>query len=494
MICPSCGRATEEGATRCARCGQRLRYGNNQQFDDDAAINNSEKSDGIQGKILKYLPKNNEVEGITPMQKNNRQAAVQRILVVAFWTLCWLVSIAVLGLAIYKVYFWVQSSQIEARYTGDNDLAPLVNQVTLDNTQTAHEIVFYGDDGDVVFIKELQQSYLVAGGIARVTIPDSNWFGISPTSEEKAIITLTPVLTKQSGERIVMPIINFEVAAPASPLELINPAQQNTEIFTSLYTLEMKTVPNSTVLINGEDVTDLADREGKVSVNVSVPKTGENIVSVLVDTPHHYQQRKDITFIRPQLEIDMELDPAILNESTSDSMTIKGKMDPTAKLVVQTPHVSDSITLDTETGEFSFKATFDRVGENEIVFKAQKEGRKDSVLTWKVNFMPNVAEYSRKAWKMDYEALMEHAEAWTGRIFLCNGCVVSSITTDEVITVIMDVGVDTPQLIALENQTANANLKPGERYSIFAHVTGFATHEDQEIPALTGRYLSEVPQ
>ena len=41
-------------------------------------------------------------------------------------------------------------------------------------------------------------------------------------------------------------------------------------------------------------------------------------------------------------------------------------------------------------------------------------------------YLPSIAEYSRNAWKMDYEQLKTLYEAWHGRIFECNGVVVDS--------------------------------------------------------------------
>ena len=49
-------------------------------------------------------------------------------------------------------------------------------------------------------------------------------------------------------------------------------------------------VPGSTVLVNGEDVTDVVDRSGLLSANVNVYPIGDNIISILVRTPNHVTQ------------------------------------------------------------------------------------------------------------------------------------------------------------------------------------------------------------
>ena len=140
---------------------------------------------------------------------------------------------------------------------------------------------------------------------------------------------------------------------PQSPLTLINPTSDFQEVVNSIYSLQLHVVPGSKVLINGEDVTDVVDFEGKLSANINVGY-GDNNISILVATANHKQTRKDVVLFRePQ---DIALEPYINLDKTSskDTMTIKGTMDASATLVVDTDYVKDSIKVDQD-GSFSFK-------------------------------------------------------------------------------------------------------------------------------------------
>ena len=162
-------------------------------------------------------------------------------------------------------------------------------------------------------------------------------------------------------------------------------------------------------------------------------------------------------------------------------------------MVIDSPYVQDSVTIDSTTGEFSFKAKFDKIGENEIVVRATQEGKKESKLSFTVDYLPNITEYSSNAWKMDYKQLSQYTNNWIGRIFLCEGTVLDTAMEDEITILYMDVSPDSDgsQVVAIYNLTSQASFEVGKEYKIFADVRGMATYNKTGIPALNGRYLSE---
>ena len=82
------------------------------------------------------------------------------------------------------------------------------------------------------------------------------------TEVESAEVNLSPVLISENGERTQLPTIEMNILPPQSPIEVLSPAEDNLTVFTSVYPLEVQVVPGSTVLVNGEDVTDVVDRSG----------------------------------------------------------------------------------------------------------------------------------------------------------------------------------------------------------------------------------------
>lgn len=452
MKCPNCGATVAEGRTHCPRCNQTI----------DAFVSSSAR-------------------------KGPNRA--MRIATGFMWTLFALVSVVFLCLAVYKLYFWFDAWRLERMYTVGGKMAPDVEEITLEDGRVGHAITFYGDDGHSIFIKELNQSYLLSGGLTRIEIPDSNWFTKNPEDVEAAVITMTPVLESENGDATELPPLELTVKVPESPLTLISPTSDFQEVVNSIYSLQLQVVPGSRVLVNGEDVTDVVDYTGLLSANINVGY-GDNNISILVETANHRQTRRDLVLYREPQDIPLEPSLNIPKSSTKDTMTISGTIDPSATLVVDTEHVPNSIKI-SQDGSFSFKAKFTTIGDNTVTFRAQKPGLTDSVVSVTVNYVPSLNDYSRKAWKMDYKNLLLAYRQWHGKIFKCVGPIVE-IIQDETPLLVMNVGTEeVPQYLILDNASKVTSPSLGTVYTAYADVAGNGNYfyKEDYCPRLTARYM-----
>ncbi|HIU45632.1 MAG TPA: hypothetical protein IAC59_00050 [Candidatus Fimadaptatus faecigallinarum] len=364
-----------------------------------------------------------------------------------------------------------------------------------------HLVRFEVDDGNI-FIDALNESFPVVNGCADVYIDDSEWFDSEPANDATASVTLNPVLTKLSGEVTVLDTIEYEVEVPASPLELIQPASGYEEVLISLYTLQMRVQPGSRVTVNGNDMSDFIDKRGYLSVNQTVEPIGDNVINVSVLTPSHKETRAQITLYRPVFDIPLELDINTIDSTSTSNVTISGTFEPGATVTVSPAAVSSEV--DSVNGTFRFEMNLTRIGDNTITITASEPGKEDSVITHNVYYLPTEAEYSAKAWKMDYSALLNYYEVWVGRIFLCQGEVVellpeptpdpnateapaSADTTISNQLLLLNVGEDKEQLVYIENYS-NVVVEAGKSYKMFADVVGLKSG----YPYLIARYVYEI--
>lgn len=413
----------------------------------------------------------------------------------------WLIGIAgvicvlLICFGIYKIVYWVDNYRLTRLYTR-GAYTPTVNTVTMDDRRQGHSIVFYGEDGDQIFLPELQKSLSISGGVARTSIADADWFASTEdvSEVESANVRLSPVLVDETGMRTQLPAIDLTVDVPDSPLNVVSPAEDNLSVVTSLYLLELEVVPGSTVLVNGEDVTDMVDRSGLLSQNVNVYPIGDNVYTIVVRTPKHHETRREITIYREAFDINLELDTTVEHTSSNEVMAITGTVEPGATLTVETDYVEDSIEIDPETGKFKFIAKFSTFGDNTVRFRASMEGREDAVISMTVNYKPTLAKYSAKAWAMDYEQLTRLYEQWNGQVFKCVGPLVDMFTENGVNYLVMDVGTNgNQQLIILENQSSSTSPSLGRSYTAYAHVTGRHMYNAQYYPMLTALYMDFTP-
>lgn len=413
----------------------------------------------------------------------------ERVLIIIASLLC-LIAVC---FGIYKVTFWVGNYRINRLYTR-GEYTPTVNTITMDDGRVGHAVVFYGEDGDQIFLPELQKSLSICGGVARVSIADSDWFSGDVTEIESANVVLSPILIDERGARTQLPAIDFSVDVPDSPLTVLSPERESMSIVTARYLLELQVVPGSTVLVNGEDVTDTVDRSGLLSKNVNVYPIGNNDYTVIVRTPKHHETRHDITIYREAFDIDLELDTTVGNSSSNKTMTVSGTVETGASIVVETAYHENSLELDPETGKFSFIAKLSSFGSNTVRFRATMDGKQDAVISMNVEYKPTLAEYSAMAWKMDYSQLRKLYEQWNGQVFKCEGPIIDIVYENDTTYYIMNVGTDAEQqLLILENRSSTRDPSLGRSYTAYAHVTGRSMYNAQYYPMLSALYVDLTP-
>jgi len=471
MTCPYCGKRTPDGSEYCTECGYPIDAAARKRAAEQSAASplGNRKFDPI----IWY-----------------RRAA--RALRVVIKMLFWLISICVFAYAGYKVYYWSQSNAVLELYEDGILRTPTIESVTLRDGRQGHVITFYGDDGDMIYIEELQRSYLVVGGEAHIEIPDSYWFEKAAESVEMAEIAFTPIQTLNNGGKRLLPVLYFNVDVPSSPLEILSPSEKRENTLSSEYQLKFVVVPGSTVLVDGMDVTNLVNAQGEVTVSVAVYPQGDNPISILVKTAHHRETRADIVLYREPMEIDLSLAINTARSSLLDAMSIRGTVDPGAEIVVETPYKADTLKVEAD-GSFSFIATFDHIGDNGVLIRAKKPGKQDSVLYFTVYYLPTLNEYSRRAWVMDYDQLIRCWDIWAGRVFKCTGTV-AAVLSYEPQVVVLDVSKDgSGDYLVVENMSGTSITEPGGRYEFYADVSGERReYIGDPYPYMYGRYASPV--
>lgn len=389
----------------------------------------------------------------------------------------------------YKVFYWVNNYRLIRLYTR-GEYTPTVNIVKMEDGRQGHTIAFYGKDGDQIFLPELERSVVISGGVARVTIPDSDWFSGDVTDVESAMVYLTPVLIDEKGMRTQLPEMDLEIEVPTSPLEVISPSSDDLKIVTAHYQMQLQVVPGSSVQINGEDVTDMVSRNGLLSQNINVYPIGDNIYTIVVDTPQHHQTRHEVKIYREIYDIDVELDTTVSTISRTANTTISGRIESGASLIVDTPYVHDSMIHDSTTGNFTFVAKLTSFGENVVRFRAKMDGRQDAVVSVTVDYTPTEDDYAGSAWGMDYKQLCALYEQWNGKVFRCDGVIADVFTEGSEEYLVMDVSTDhSGQYLILQNKSAVAKPVAGQKCVIFADVCGRSMYKDEYYPMLAARYI-----
>ena len=355
----------------------------------------------------------------------------------------------------------------------------------------AHTILIPGEDGQQIYITELHTSYIVTGGFATVEVADHIWYDeLGLISEDTMSVTLTPYIKTASGQQKPMDPITYDISIPLSPIELITPDSTRHEVATAMYSMSFNVRAGSTVYINGEDVSDTVNAEtGVLIYNATVQPIGDNLFDIRVQSQYCRENRIAITLYREPQEIPLDLSPDTYATTTLSSLEIRATTLPGADVAVLSPHSDLKITELNTTGSFSFMATFDHYGYNDIIIEASSPGKKTSRVVYQMYFVDRPEVYTAKAWPLnqsaEYSELLNNmpTRAARSQVYLAMGQIVQIINDkpQRVIVYCSDDGVSRPVL--LENQTT-VTWQIGEYYRFYADA--YSTYDS--MPWLITRY------
>lgn len=350
---------------------------------------------------------------------------------------------------------------------------------TIRDDLAAHTITVPGDDGQRITLRELRTSAIVTGGFATFDVMDHIWYDDTENYlEESMSVTLTPLLITDAGKQQALDQITYTIDIPLSPIELVTPDNQYQVVSTAMYNIIFNVREGSTVLINGDDYSDLVNTEGgRVSYNATVQPIGENEVVIVVRSQYCRENSMTITLYREKQDIPLDLASDIASSSTAASatMNVSATTIPGAIVKVLSPYTDLDITNTATDGTFSFKAVFDVIGNNTIIITVDYPGKETTRVEHIVYYVPNIDVYSPKAWPMatTYTELMDNLELRKkkSQIYECIG-EITSIETTKPQRAFMNVGTDeSPLVIYVENQSKTTWVE-GERYRLYADIYG----------------------
>lgn len=386
----------------------------------------------------------------------------------------------VIGVSAYKQYRASQSDKNKALVTASmkDDLA-------------AHTILIPGEEGQKIYIRELRQPFEVIGGFATIVIPDHTWYeDLEFVTEETMTVTLTPSIQTSGGrQQQTLEPITYDIEIPLSPIEMLTPSQNHTEVTTAMYSMSFKVRPGSAVTINGVDMSDSVDETGILTYNATVQPQGDNVYTVSVRSPYCRDNSMEVVLYREYQEIPLDLSATTYTSTSLETYEITCTTLPGASVEILSPHSDLVVTNLNTTGEFSFVAIFDKIGYNTISIQATYPGKKTSRVDYVIYYVPNVDDYTRKAWGLasasDYSELTGNltARAEKSQVYVAMGEFTEfvAISPQMGIMYCSEDGLSHP--VVIENQT-KTTWEKGKYYRIYADVYG--TYNG--MPWLVARY------
>ena len=434
-----------------------------------------------------------------------------------------LLAVAVIAGAGAGISYLAQQLTTDSLSAREQNTLTTIEEREIDG-QPGHVITISGKEGAQIYIRELQTSYIVTGGVATIELPDYTFYENEENITASTMdVTLTPFLKTSEGEQVALTPLSYTIDIPLSPVTLVNPESAYATVSTSIYEIKLHVERGSRVIIDGENVSSLITTNGNVSKNVQVLPTGDNTFQISVRSKYCRENNMEIVLYRAPQEIPLELAGDTESESTSkrQTMIIYGTTLPGATITVESPHTElkaivaaptatpfdsqaafatatpeptgipakdgvDSVVTG-DTGQFSFYAIFEDIGDNLVTIRASYPGKEDAVITHTVYWMPDVDVYSRRAWSLnenDYTDLVNNIAIRKGQVYVCKGTITRILSESPQLAIMNTSTVEGgEQLVLLENSTKTL-WEVGKKYRIYADAFGLY----DTMPRLTARY------
>ncbi|MBE5786064.1 MAG: zinc ribbon domain-containing protein [Clostridiales bacterium] len=406
-----------------------------------------------------------------------------------------------------RVYFPTYQGEQKSLALPEHERVIITDTVL--NDSPAHLVKVPGEEGQIIWVKELRRNVPVVGGYASIEVEDYTWYEDQQSvTQETVDAVMTLYLKTSAGEQKPMGQITYPVEIPLSPLELIKPSSSFAEVSTSLYEMQFKVAVDSTVMINGQNYTDMVmkNQDGKIHYHANVTASGNNEIQIVVRAPYHRENSMTVTLYRENQQIALDLAAETGSEwrpgwedDTTKEPNAKGeypkrerrmKISATtvswATVRVLTSHQNLDLTKLAVDGSFSFEPIFDHIGDNTIIIEASAPGYETSVVEHTVYYCPVADIYSRKAWDMndmytDYLNFTDRRVANT-QIYLCKGTITQILSNNPPMALVK-LDSDYDRTVLIRNYT-NDTWSVGQRYRIFADA--YSVYNGA--PWLNGRY------
>lgn len=355
----------------------------------------------------------------------------------------------------------------------------------------AHTILIPGENGSIIYVRELHASYEVMDGFATIQVADHTWYdNLEGALDETMNVTLTPFLKTSSGKQTPLDLVTYEITIPLSKIILETPDSLRTTVSTTMSAIKIVVRPGSRVTVNGVDCSDTVSSEtGEMSYNATVQPIGDNVFNFVVRSQYCRENSISVVLYREPQEIPLDLSVGTYGATDQKIMKVSATTLPGAYVEIASPYADLNITDLDSTGKFSFNAVFDKIGTNTIIIRSSFPGKKTSEVKHEVYYLPPASEYTKKAWPLTadgYSELLSNAQVRiaNSQVYVVKGVVQYSVSEKPERVVINTSEDGKSQPVLVENYTKTP-LKVGTYYRIYADA--FSTYSS--MPWLNARYV-----
>ena len=400
-----------------------------------------------------------------------------------------LLSIFTLALVGLAIFLWVR--QIGHRVPRQASLSQSIAvsssiEETTKDGEKAYRIVFNTVNGKEISF--MGDAIGVENGRAEFIIEDALLYTYSPELTEDGLyevkvdaIVSAPNLP-DSTERV-----SIALSPPYryAPFTLLQPSTSETEFQGDRSKVAFNIQPDSKVIINEQDFTDLIAEDGRFEKEFRLsPQQEELVLDIRVSTPGYLDNIQQIILRKAAMDVPLTLDETFPIASNEQWIEISGITHPEATLEADL-EIFEEPKIDGETGAFTIYVKAERPGYTPCTLTAKLDNEKSS-LEIILERKASVDTYTSTAWKPDYDKLQQDVELSNGRHFVFVGNIKDIIETGDksIFTISLSEQSEPEQLFYVE-YWGSFDYSAGDKIRVFGNRWG----NKNNLPRILAKYI-----
>lgn len=353
-----------------------------------------------------------------------------------------------------------------------------------------HKIIIENSNGEQVNI--LNKTVPIVDGRAEIIIEDKDLMEIAEemSSNGDMKVTLDVTLTATDA-KTKLDKISFRLTPRTAPLTMIHPKTKEYITKEDSFTLLMKVTPESTVLINNDNFSDMITKDGKLEKTFLLSEEPEQSFEIKVITKGFQDNIHTITVKKANKDasnIPLTLDQKQPIISKDEWVKLTGNTIPGAKLSLdvelkQEPRIDDE-------GKFIIFARTANIGYTPCTLTASLDNKETTSLEIILERATDEAEYTSNAWEFVYDDITRNQSRYNGTIFLLTGKVIDILSIDGKYAFTVDISTDDSieQLVYVE-YWGNLKIEEGQRLKIFGNRWG----NEGDMPKILAKFIYKSP-
>ncbi len=388
--------------------------------------------------------------------------------------------LAVLGGLVFGVYYGGKAILEALNYvppitTPAPDKTPDTPDIAImtdDNNTQYINCKFYGENGDSVYIEQLNQRFNIENGSAQINIYLSDLLSSSSSITTETIpVTLKAKYRFANSQETSLTLPTVEFNIPKTEIIVLSADSTSIEVFQDTYKIVFAVPKGSNLYINDAISNDKIDSSGRVEYSVDV-FPGQSIpVRFKVQAPYHTVTEKTFTIYRKTPSTTLVLSGTNPKVTNTDSIKLVGQIEQGTTITCD-PKYTISNFIYNDNGTFSLDIKLPDYGKHDILLTAtDKTESKTAKLIHTVNYLPDETTYTTSAWKYESNISKNYKQYMNKQHYLFKAKITGFVLAENK-TFAINMGTEEdPEIIYVE-YTGPLSLNTTTTYRIFGNVIG----------------------